>query len=71
MNKTSEPTVVLASPDSVFSLAARFASRVNSLGLPQARINELNNGDDSFWTAIDAALMPIVLASEYSSILRD
>ncbi len=73
--KTNEtiPPVILASPDSIFSLAASLASRMNSLKLPQARVNEIKDGDVVFWSKLDSALMPdqTEVTREYGAILRD
>jgi hypothetical protein len=64
----TEKTVTIAAPDQVFSLAARFATRVNSLELPEQRIKDaINNGDDPLWSTIDEALLSLKVEKEKST----
>ncbi len=73
--KTDKPVlpVILASPDSIFSLAASLAARMNSLKLSQARVNVIRDGDKVFWSNFDLALMSdkTEMMAEYGTILRD
>ena len=51
--------VKLATSDQIFSLGARFVTRVNSLGVSETRIKDaINNSDDPLWEAINSALLP-------------
>lgn len=49
--------VKLATPEQVFSLGARFVTRVNSLRVSEKRIKDaINNGNDPLWEVVDSVL---------------
>lgn len=67
------PPVILASPESIFSLGISLITKIKSLKPSQARVDEIKSGDVVFWSKFVQALLPeqTEAMGEYGAVLRD